>query len=484
MKKSLVLLAALAAGCSTDPPQFLPPPFGPAGPSPVRLFFPTGLAKTSEGHLLVANGNFNHAFDGGTVVGISRSYLDSVFLLRSAANAKLDCGLATTDPGFDARCSQQIPQEQFTGAAMIGNYAGPLVLDGTGAAAYTGSRDSGILNGVRIDPGVRVDAAGTLHCLTGAGDDATKDCRKGVIDLQPFGVDGPYGMAAGDTVFPGETTPHPALFVASLIPHIEDISSGVISTSSSVAVLNLQDPSQVFFRLQVAQTFDISNGTAPGPIVFDRVRREIYLSGCYQRAASFGAGEPGTGLCVGSSNNFLRMMNVDSGDAASTVWVDLRSDVLSTFTTQLLLADPDPVTGAPGTLWATMRNPDALVRIGLPSEPSVAPRVRQAIPLPIAPADMALIDRGSASALIAVASQNSNSLAVVDTASGDVVAQVGRLGDSPFNVAQISCPANADYADSACLAVSIFGACRIALIEVSKTQPAATAVRALLGSCP
>jgi hypothetical protein len=166
------------------------------------------------------------------------------------------------------------------------------------------------------------------------------------------------------------------------------------------------------------------------------------------------------------------------------VWVDLRSDVLSTFTTQLLLADPDPVTGAPATLWATMRNPDSLVRVELPSQPSVAPRVRQAIPLPVAPADMVRIDRGSAPALIAVAAQNTNSMAVVDSASGDVVAQVGRLGDSPFNIAEISCPATADYTDSACLAVSVFGACRVALIEVPKTQPSATAVRALAGSCP
>jgi hypothetical protein len=477
MKKSLVLLAALVAACSTTPPQFLPPPFGPEGPSPTRLFFPTGLAKTNDGGLLVANGNFNHAFDAGTVVGISRFYLDTLFNLR------IDCGVANLPKADSDQCNPQIPQDQFTGAVMIGNYAGPLVLDPAGTAAYTGSRDSGILNGVRVDPG------GALHCLPGAGDDAAKDCRKGVINLQPFGVDGPYAIVAGDTVLPGSSTPQPALFVSTLIPHIEDISSGVIQSSSSVAVLNLQDPlqdpAQVLFRLRVAQPFDVSNGTAVGPMVFDSVRRQLYLSGCYQRAASFGAGEPGTGLCIGNTTNLLRILNVDSEDAASPVFIDLRSDVLSTFTTQLLLADPDPVTGAPSTLWATMRNPDSLVRIELPSQPSVAPRVRQAIPLPIAPADMARIDRGSASALLAVPAEDANAVAIVDTANGEVVAQVGRLGDDPFTIREISCPAaNSDYTNSACLAVSVFGACRIALIEVPKNQPSGTVVRALLGTCP
>ena len=98
---------------------------------------------------------------------------------------------------------------------------------------------------------------------------------------------------------------------------------------------------------------------------------------------------------------------------------------------------------------------------------------------------MARIDRGSASALLAVPAEDTNAVAIVDTANGEVVAQVGRLGDDPFTIREISCPAgNADYTDSACLAVSVFGACRIALIEVPKSQPSGTAVRALAGSCP
>lgn len=466
MKKSLALFAALLAACSTTPPSLLPPPFGPDGPSPTRLFFPTGLARTNEGGLLVANGNFNHAFDAGTVVGISRAFLDSLFRLQ------LDCGVANPDP----RCNPRIPQDQFTGAVMIGNYAGPLVLDDAGAAAYTGSRDSSMLNAVRVDPG------GALGCLAGAGEG--NDCRKGLINLKPVGVDGPYSIVAGNATIPGTPAPQPVLFVSSVIPHIEAVNGGTIDASSSVAALSMQNPSQVLFTLRAAQPF-VAGGRAVGPMVFDSVRRQLYLSGCYARSVSFGAGEPGSGLCFGEVNNFLRILNVDAASAADIpVLIDLRGDVLSATTTQLLLDDPDPVTGAPTTLWATMRSPDSLVRFELPPQPSVAPRVREVIPMPVSPADMVRIDRGAASPLLAVVAEKLNAVAIVDSGTNQVVSQVGRLGDSPFMIREISCPSDPSFAGSACLATSVFGACRIALIEVPKATPSLARVRALAGSCP
>ena len=61
---AICLSALLALSCGS-PPEFLPPPFGPEGQGPTRLFFPTGLAVLPDGSLLVANGNFNHAYDGG-----------------------------------------------------------------------------------------------------------------------------------------------------------------------------------------------------------------------------------------------------------------------------------------------------------------------------------------------------------------------------------------------------------------------------------
>jgi hypothetical protein len=73
-------------------------------------------------------------------------------------------------------------------------------------------------------------------------------------------------------------------------------------------------------------------------------------------------------------------------------------------------------------------------------------------------------------------------VSIFDTGTDQVVAQVGRLGDSPFNIQQIDCPTAKPA--SACLAVSVFGSCRLALIEVPKDNPSKTVLRALAGSCP
>jgi hypothetical protein len=112
----------------------------------------------------------------------------------------------------------------------------------------------------------------------------------------------------------------------------------------------------------------------------------------------------------------------------------------------------------------------------------VSPRIRQITPLPISPAEMARIGRTGKPDLLAIVAERNNSVAIFDTGTSEVVAQVGRLGDSPFMIQRIDCPAA--KSSSACLAVSVFGECRIALIEVPLDQPAATALRALAGSCP
>jgi len=96
---------------------------------------------------------------------------------------------------------------------------------------------------------------------------------------------------------------------------------------------------------------------------------------------------------------------------------------------------------------------------------------------------MVRIDRGpSASSLIAVAAEKLNAVTIVDTGTAQVVAQVDRLGDSPFAIREIPCPAG--NTGSACLAAAVFGDCRIALIEVPKSQPAQAKLRGLAGSCP
>src|SRR3954466_3704776 len=153
MKMCLALVAALLAACNVAATELLPPPFGPNGRQPARLFFPTGLAVAPDGTLLVANGNFNQAFDAGTIASIRKSYLDALF------SAHRDCDVPPPAP---AGCDQANGDIQFVGAVMIGNYAGPLVLDSDGKTAFTGSRDTSRLNAVTVAPG------GALACAEGA----------------------------------------------------------------------------------------------------------------------------------------------------------------------------------------------------------------------------------------------------------------------------------------------------------------------------
>jgi hypothetical protein len=483
MTKSAMVAAALLLGCNTAPPELLPPPFGPGGPQPARLFFPTGLAQVPDGGLLVANGNFNRAFEAGTMVNLDRTYVAS--LLDNCVAASSDGGVSA-DAGVnpDGGCNPQIPPEKFLGSAMIGNYAGPIALNSAGTVAFTASRDNGRINAVRIDPD------GHLGCAADAGNDATRDCRQGIIDLTAAGLEGPYSIVPGDTIPPGATAPQEVFFVSSIVPHIESITSGTIFASTSVAALSMpataQDPSRLLFQMVAGAQF-VGNYQVPygvGSMVFDRSRRRLYLGGCYYRSSALGAGEPGTALCT-VRNNFLRIIDVDAASVADPQVIDLRTDVLSTYTVQMLLdvADPLATPASPiTTLWATMRSPDSLVVIDLPAQPSVAPRVREIIPLPSAPADMARIDRGAAAPLVAVVAEKIGAVAIVDTGTSQVVAQIDGLGNSPFNIQNVDCPSS--LAGSACLAVSVFADCRIALIQVPKADPAASSLRALAGSCP
>src|SRR2546430_2571969 len=173
-------------------------------------------------------------------------------------------------------------------------------------------------------------------------------------------------------------------------------------------------------------------------MILNPPRRELVMSGCFQRFVGSGAGEPATGRCSGISNNFLRFLDVDAQANATVQLFDIYGDVLSTETTALLLADPDPITHVPATLWATMRNPDILVKVDLPSQPSVAPRVRRIVPLPIAPAALVHVPRPSGNDLIAVIAEKTGHLVIYDVHQEQIVAQVGRLGDSPFSIKLLS----------------------------------------------
>lgn len=468
MFKRFAVPAALLCACTTSSLDLLPPPFGPDGPGPARFIFPTGMAVTSDGTLLVASGNFDQTFASGTVVSVSKAYLDARF------SARLDCD----QPTVDRACDQQNTDIGFVpgGAVMIGNYAGPLVLNDAGTAAYTASRDTGKLNAIAVGAG------GTLSCAPNAG--TGTDCRQGLVDLRAAAnLDGPFAIIRGDTIAPGQSTAQPVFYVASVVPHVDDVVTGTLYTSSNVVALEMANPANVLFSMPVGSRY-LATQNAVGPIVFDASRRLLYASGCYQRFLSGGAGEPGSSFCSGIYNNYLRVVDVDAQKAAQPTFIDVYNDVQSTNTTHLLLAEPD-ASGAPTTLWATMTAPDTLVRIQLPPQPSIPPRVRQVVPLPITPLDAIRVPRTSGGPdLLAIAAQKLGAVAIYDTATDEVVAQVERLGTAPFDVVQVPCPSDASFGASACLATTVFNDCRVALIEVPTDAPWNAKLRARLGSCP
>jgi hypothetical protein len=464
-----ILLASIALGaCSTTPPELLPPPFGPdtSSPQPARLFWPTGLAIHPSGqYLLVANANFDHAFAGGAIYS-----LDVPALLAQR-------GTVPFSPAF--------LRQGNAGAAMVGNYLGPLVLDPAGTSAYSGSRDTNRLNGVSLDPGT-----GALSCPSGAG--TSPDCRSGILDLgRLVNLEGPYGIAFGTSTPIGFPAPVPSIFVSPLIPHLDDLSNGVAQLSSPVAVLNAANPSQLYFSALATDPIN-GSGIGAGPIIFDDLRRELILGGCYIRfPASTQGGQLTSGKCLpGSGSNLLRFLEVDAGATGFSRIYDLGPDLRSNETVGLELAPIDPAAGS-RTLYAALRNPDLVAEIVVPSDPALSPVVRRTTPVGPFPSQIHLLERPTGSPgpdLLAVTSgtltigqTTPSNVAIFAPAQGLVVGQAERLGDTPFAMAQLP-PKPGDT--SAKLFVSVFASCRIAVIDVPYDRPWEVSTQALVGTCP
>jgi hypothetical protein len=467
MKLVPALFALLLLGCGA-PPLVLPPPFGQVGDQTPRLFFPTGMAVTGDGGLLVANGNYNHAFEAGTVVSLDPAWINSLY----ARGLRCEKPVNNTLPAqYSPGCDDPIPATAFRGIALIGNYAGPMTLDDAGTSAYTGSRDTNILNGVSLLPN------GGLYCRGGSSSDT--DCRKGVIDLNAAAfLEGPYAIVPGVGRLPGTDTDARVLYVAALIPHVDQIQNGQLYTSATVAALSMNDPTQVVFSM-LASNYYLASGIGVGPMVFDPVRRQLFMSGCFQRYLG-GAGSPSSGRCSSLSSNILRVLDVDAGAAAQVRIYDMSINPSTGSTSGLLLGGGDPASGKPAdTLWASVRNPDALVEMDLPTMPSTPPTIRQTSSLPVSPADLVRIPRPGASDLIAVSASRLGALVLYDTGTRAVVAQLERFGDVPFTLKLLPAPAG-----MARLAVSVFGDCRVAFVEVPLAQPWLAALRGRAGSCP
>ena len=491
---ALALGVAALAACSA-PPELLPPPFGPdvSDPRPARLFFPTGIAAAPSGHLLVVNGNFNHEFDSGTLIALDPAWIAGVFAdpknVFDASNPTVNIAIPA-----DAASSDPAKKTAFTGVTLIGNYGGPLTIDARPAApggpvvvrAYTGSRDTSKLNGVLLDA-----ATGKLSCMYRKGP-ASIDCRAGILDTKAaYALEGPYSIVRGAARLPGASGDQDVLFVSALIPSIAAVSNNVLFTRAPLAALLPYDPADTAatapstYYVADASNSAIAGGIGAGPVVFDGPRRQLILGGCFTRYPAGSVGEASSGKCGGTrTTNLLRFMGVDEGPNANVQVVDIAPDIRSTDTTDLALGNVDPVTGFSRTLYVATRSPDLLAEIDLPSDPRQLVSVRRATPMPIAPAQVLLLKRPAGIPgpdLVLVTSEQSGTVAVYDATASQVVAQVERLGSAPFALVQL-----ADSLDGtkAQVALSIFGDCRVALIDIDYRRPWQARLRGRLGSCP
>ena len=476
MNRAAAVCASLLCACSFPaPPTLLPPPFGPVPehPEPARFFFPTGIAIDPNGTwMVVTNSNADRLYD----VGATYSFRASDFLQY------FQRAPAGTVP---------FPEASLVGKALSGNYTGPLVLTGGVCSnksgpctAYSGSRDTSRLNALQLDP-----TTGLLSCRPGGSD----DCRVGAVDLKNQAeLDGPFGVVAATIRPPGSEDDVDTVLVSALVPRFEGVQSNTILSTSRLAAVDQADLS-VLFSATVTNR-EAGSGFGAGPIVFDDRAREAILGGCFSRfgAASAG-GELSTLKCsfaATGTSNLLRFVPVDGGASAKTRIVDLGSQLHSTDTTGLALGDVDPVSGM-RRLYMTTRVADTVVRIGLPASPAFLPVVEAVVPISSQPSLVMRLQRPAGNtgpdllAVTAVATYETSTIAgkllIVDGLRGRVVGQVDNLGDTPFAMAQF--PALARDT-SAKLAITMFGSCSVALVNVPYDQPSNAQLRARLGSCP
>lgn len=511
------LACAALLSCNTAVPDLRPPPFGPdtSNPQPSRFFFPTGLATAPSGHLLVVNGNFDHAFDGGTLLSLDPAWLSQFLGYYDSSRPLPDpatCVPDFTNPGDPCTKPLTNAQLRFAGAAMIGSYGGPLAVyaDAAGRVrAFTASRD-----GNRIHS-VQVAADGSLSCNGGGAGDV--DCRGGSFDTAgaacgpsncpagsaSLGLEGPYGLAVGTAQVPGGTTPPPnVLFVLSLVPHIDSANAQLnnallIRSPFAALALDGAPPSSppglsLFYGANASDEFTAS-GVGAGPVVFDPVRRRLIAAGCFQRFATGNGATYSSGKCPAySSSNLLRFISVDEGPNAAIRVIDMNGLVRSVETNGLALGGIDPADPAsvPRKLYATVRGPDLLVELALTSDPIAPVQVSRATALPVSPGGLVVIRRPASlggADIVAVAAESSGTVTVVDTGSGQVVANLEGLGNLPYTLAQLAgpqYPPGPSTDPRAHLAAALFDNCRIALIDVPLARPWQSAVRASLGSCP
>jgi hypothetical protein len=104
--------------------------------------------------------------------------------------------------------------------------------------------------------------------------------------------------------------------------------------------------------------------------------------------------------------------------------------------------------------------------------------VQRIVPMPTVPSELVVIPRSGRRDLVAVTSERMGAVTIYDDQAEQVVANVDRLGDTPFGLKLYETEGN-----TARLVSGVFAGCSLALIEVPLDDPSRSALRARIGGC-
>ncbi len=433
ISQSAALVLALAA-CAEETPGLSPP--GLDGTAP-RLYFPIGVAASPDGRTLyVANSNFDRAYNGGTLVALPTSAFDDA----SAAESK------------------RVDLPASAVAARLDAFAGPLGVNPSGSALYVATRDADALTRISLDAG------GAFAC-------PSEGCSSGAVELRGQGLEDPFALAFGDVIFPGATSPEPAVFVSHLTPP----SSGQGASAANARVAVIPE------RLAAGQSAEpFSNGAfavdigapASTSLAWSQAGGRLFVGGCNIRVSADQvvpcASDPSSSFV---KSNPLRQFRPESGASAPVSQSGLGLAIGGGDTVDLALSSDGLLA------YVATNRPSALVIIEMPNVEGTAPVVRSIVPLTSAPARMRLLSRATGD-IVAVTSTTNNALMLVDPVAATVLTELRGVGAGPYEIA------SAPTAGGDRLYVGLFRGCGVAAIDVPSLRPDEASLVGTVGGCP
>lgn len=414
----------------------MPPP--PFDGEPARFFFPTGIAVTPDGeHLLVANSNFDRAFNSGTLLQVSLAAFDEA---AGAADGRLDT----------------IPAAEVAAFGRIDSFAGPLAINAAGTSAWLATRNRDLLIRAPLE-------SGRLSC-------PDQDCSNDAIPLKPQGMDDPFSVVPAEVVVPGGSSPEPVVLVNHLAP---DGASDATQTGwvavipERVAAASKNPFDNGAFRIRMGEH-------TTSALAWSDLTGRLFAGGCFLRVS----GESVVACRVDferevASQNILRSVQLAAGPDAET-----QTNQLGTLTGGRAETLDVALSSDRSLLYVATKTPNALLVV-VPPEPgsTAVPTLRAVIPLASTPGRLHVIARPEGD-LVAATALEDDALLLVEPAAGRVAAQVLPVGDGPYDVTSV------ETEDGHRLFVSLFSACGVAAVDVPAGRPFDAAVVATVGACP